>query len=85
LDSEKAYDRVNWKFLREVLMRKGFDTGFIHRIIQLVAGGQTSIATNGIVGPYFRNKRGVCQGDPISLLLVEFVVDALSLILSKAS
>jgi hypothetical protein len=85
LDFEKAYDRVHWKFLREVLIRKGFESGFIHRIMQLVSGGQTTIAINGEVGPYFSNKRGVQQGDPISPLLFDLVVDALSLILKKAS
>jgi hypothetical protein len=59
LDFEKAYDRVNWQFLREVLIRKGFDTAYVHRIMQLVSGGQTAISINGEVGPYFRNKRGV--------------------------
>lgn len=33
LDFEKAYDRVNWKFLREVLLRKGFSGAYVHRII----------------------------------------------------
>jgi hypothetical protein len=33
LDFEKAYDRVSWLFLREVLIRKGFDSGFVHRIM----------------------------------------------------
>jgi hypothetical protein len=59
LDFEKAYDRVSWQFLREVLIRKGFESGFVHRVMQLVTGGQTTIAINGVVGPYFRNKRGV--------------------------
>jgi hypothetical protein len=37
------------------------------------------------VGTYFRNKRGVCQGNPISPLLFDFIVDALPMMLSKAS
>jgi hypothetical protein len=85
LDFEKAFDRVHWLFLREVLTRKGFESGFIHRIMQLVSGGQTAIAINGEVGPYFWNKRGVRQADPISPLLFDLVVDALALILKKDS
>jgi hypothetical protein len=85
LDFEKSYDIVSWQFLREVLIRKGFDSGFVHRIMQLVTRGQTTISINGVVGPYFRNKRGVHQGDPLSPLLFDLVVEALALILKKAS
>jgi hypothetical protein len=81
LDFEKAYDQVNWQFL---LLRKGFEPAYVHKIMQLVRGGQTTISINGEVGPYFRNKRGVCQGDPISPLLFDFVADALEAIMSKA-
>ena len=59
LDFEKAYDRVNWLFLREVLLKKGFEVTYVNRIMQLVSGGQTAININGEIGPYFRNKRGV--------------------------
>jgi hypothetical protein len=85
LDFEKAYDRVNWDFLGEVLRRKGFSAGYIHRIIQLVSGGQTPISINGEVGPYFRNRRGVRQGDLLSPHLFNFIGEALSGILSAAS
>ena len=85
LDFEKAYDRVNWSFLIEVLRRKGFDAGYIHKIQQLVSGGQMAISINGEVGPFFRNKQGVRQGDPLSLILFNFVVEALSAILSAAA
>jgi hypothetical protein len=84
LDFEKAYDRLNWHFLAEVLRGKGFDEGYIHRISQLVSRGQTAISINGEIGPFFRNKRGVRKGDPLSPLLFNFIGEALSAILSAA-
>jgi hypothetical protein len=85
LDFEKAYDRVSWAFLRDVLIRKGFESGVVHRLMQLVTGGQTAISINGEIGPYFRNKRGVRQGDPISPLLFNFIAYALSIMLDHAT
>jgi hypothetical protein len=84
LDFVKAYDRANWLFLREVLTRKGFDVAYVHRILQLVSRGQTTIAINGEIGPYFRIKRGVRQGDPLSPLLFDYIADALDALLSRA-
>jgi hypothetical protein len=84
LDFEKAYDRVNWDFLREVLIRKGFLAMLVHWLMQLVQGGQTAINVNGEIGPFFRNARGVRQGDPLSPILFDFLVDALAAILSRA-
>jgi hypothetical protein len=39
LDFKKAYGRVNCEFLVEVMHCKGFEEGYIHRIMQLVLGG----------------------------------------------
>jgi hypothetical protein len=85
LDFEKGYDRVNWDFLVEALGAKDFDAGAVHRLSQLVSGAQTAISINGEVGPLFRNKRGVWQGDPLSPLLFNFMAEVMSVILSSAA
>ncbi|XP_047051186.1 ABC transporter G family member 41-like [Lolium rigidum] len=85
LDFEKAYDRVNWDFLREILQRKGFSDMNVHRLMQLVMGGQTAINVNGEVGPFFHNARGVRQGDPLSPIMFDFLVDGLAAMLAKAN
>jgi hypothetical protein len=72
-------------FSRGRAARKGFEEGYIHRILQPVSGGQTAISINGVIGPFFWNKRGVRQGDPLSSLLFNFIGDALSGIFSAAA
>jgi hypothetical protein len=76
---------VNSEFLREVLTRNGFLSGMVHRLMQLVSGGQTAININSEVGPFFTNALGVRQGDPLSPILFYFMVDALAAILAKAN
>jgi hypothetical protein len=53
--------------------------------MQIVTGAQTAIAINGEIGPFFRNKRGVCQGNPISPLFFNFMADVLSSMIDVAS
>jgi hypothetical protein len=76
---------VNWDFLREVLLRKGFLGTMVHRLMQLVMGGQTAVNINGEIGPYFPTTRGVRQGDPLSHILFDFMADSLAAILSRAN
>jgi len=66
LDFQKAYDRLDWRFLRLVLERRGFDDRMICWIMQFVMSGRTAININGEIGPYFTPSCGVRQGDPIS-------------------
>nr|XP_051212000.1 uncharacterized protein LOC127329534 [Lolium perenne] len=85
LDFEKAFDRVSWDFLREVLLRKGFSPMIVHRLMQLVSGGHTAVNVNGVIGENFRNARGVRQGDPLSPIMFDFMVDSLAAIIARAT
>lgn len=85
LDFEKAYYCVRWSFLRDVLLAKGFDRAYVHRIMQFVCGGHTVVSDNGVVSLFFANSRGIKQGDPISPFIFNFIADALSCILNRAA
>jgi hypothetical protein len=84
LDFEKAYDEVSWPFLSEVLERKQFPRKWIEWIQQVVGGGRVGIKINGEVEIFFRTYKGVRQGDPLSPVLFNLVVDALATMLEKA-
>ena len=58
LDYEKAYDRVNWHFLLEVLKSRGFCDKWINWIISLTQGGSVCVRLNDENGPYFSVGKG---------------------------
>ena len=52
---------MNWEFIREVLTWKGFESGFIHRIMQLVSGGQTAVSINRVTNVLRRTEGKVAS------------------------
>ena len=71
LDFEKAYDRVSWTFLEEVLLKKRFSSTWVSWMMQTVKGGRVAIDVNGERGTFFRSHKGLRQGDhypPCSLI-----------------
>jgi hypothetical protein len=64
LDYEKAYDRVSWSFLFEMLESRNFSPVLINWIKQTVVGGSLSIMLNEKDIPYFKIGKGLRQGDP---------------------
>jgi hypothetical protein len=85
LDYEKAYDTVNWGFLEELMISRGFERRWIGWIIKMVKGGSICIRINDVNSSFFRPGKGLRQEDPLSPLLFNMVVDVLTRMLSKAA
>ena len=74
LDMEKAFDRVEWGWLFNVLNHFNFGEGFISWLMTIYRHAQCSIVTNGHQSEYFCISRGIRQGDSLSALL--FIIQA---------
>ncbi|XP_022003115.1 uncharacterized protein LOC110900536 [Helianthus annuus] len=64
VDIQKAYDTVDWGFLRNALLGFGFHRKMVEWIMVCVSTASFSICVNGTVHGFFMGKRGLRQGDP---------------------
>ncbi|KAK3193362.1 hypothetical protein Dsin_024672 [Dipteronia sinensis] len=66
VDLMKAFDMVDWGFLLETLAAFDFPPKFIMWIKVFLTTHKFSISFNGELTGFFSEKRGICQGDPMS-------------------
>ncbi|GKF61515.1 putative reverse transcriptase domain, reverse transcriptase zinc-binding domain protein, partial [Tanacetum coccineum] len=83
VDIHKAYDTVDWGFLRSALTGFGFHEKMILWIMECVTTTSFSISINGLLHGHFKGKRGLRQGDPISPYLFTIVMEVLTLMLKR--
>ena len=84
LDMEKAFDRIEWRSIAEVLRRFGFATAVINLVDICVRENHFSLLVNRHSTPFFTASRGLRQGDPLSPTLFILVEEVLSRSLSRA-
>lgn len=73
LDMNKAYDRVEWDFVEENLMRMGFNPRWVRLVMSCITTASLSLVING-----FNPTRGLRQGDPLFPYLFLLVSEVLS-------
>ncbi|GJV92055.1 putative RNA-directed DNA polymerase, eukaryota, reverse transcriptase zinc-binding domain protein [Tanacetum coccineum] len=83
VDIQKAYDTVDWKFLDYILRCYGFHHKMVKWIMTCVTTASFSICINGDIHGFFKGKRGLRQGDPLSPYLFTLVMEVLTLIIKR--
>ncbi|EPS63383.1 hypothetical protein M569_11401 [Genlisea aurea] len=83
LDVSKAFDRLEWPFLEQVLRRHGFPASTTDTIMRLVSSATYSILINGSPEGHIVPTRGIRQGDPMSPYLFILCSDTLSRLLHE--
>ena len=78
LDQEKAFDRVDWGFMRSTLSAMGFGPSFISWVDLFYFRVQSAVNVNGYLSSFFNLSRGVRQGCPLSPLLYVLVSEVLA-------
>ncbi|XP_057958536.1 uncharacterized protein LOC131151298 [Malania oleifera] len=81
VDLRKAYDTISWKFLEGMLEKLNFPSIMINWIMQCVTTTSFSISFNGGYHGFFKGRRGIRQGDPLSPLLFVLCLEYLSRLL----
>uniref|UniRef100_M8BSZ2 Leucoanthocyanidin reductase n=1 Tax=Aegilops tauschii TaxID=37682 RepID=M8BSZ2_AEGTA len=84
VDFEKAYDKVKWSFLQQALRMKGFDQAWRRQVESFTQKGSVGIKVNDDIGHYFQTHMGLRQGDPMSPILFNIVVDMLAILIGRA-
>ncbi|KAK2662764.1 hypothetical protein Ddye_001338 [Dipteronia dyeriana] len=82
IDMSKAYDRVEWVFLKAVMERMNFPTQWINLVLNCISSSSLSFLLNGKAICSITPLRGLRQGCPLSLYLFLLCVEALSGLIS---
>jgi len=83
-DMSKAYDRLEWEFIRLVLLRLGFHQKVTNWIMQCVSTVTYSFLINGSPRGRVTPSRGIRQGDPLSPYIFIMCSEVLSGLCNKA-
>ena len=83
IDLEKAYDKLEWSFIRRMLIRINLPTNLVDLIMSCVSSVTTSILFNGSSLDSILPSRRIRQGEPLSPSIFILCVDYLSQLIKE--
>lgn len=66
VDMAKAFDKLNWRYIKAILEAFGFSPDWINWCMGLITSSFFAILINGTPSKCFTPTRGIRQGDPLS-------------------